>query len=352
MQKNDSYPTSDQIREQERKFTAGRMEEEAKLRSVYGSPEDREHERLRVGQEWDKIDRDKAQGLNDDLVWRNHLDRMKRMARSLRDAGKATRRAKHFELAGLSTAAGLFQEMAEYLGRASKKPLDAQKDILISNLDKFNEFVADLAKHQAEQSAAEIEKLRPRRVGEIWTRPGGARVTKLPNGNIVPYEGHARKEQEIKRQEKSPEKKGAAVPKKDTALAEDDRFSADLGNGSRVRYRRGPDGSLINPIFLKSEDELERAVREYLAHQQEKTKYVLVRDMTEEQRKDVQFRKYNSGIGQAETYARAYGYHGLKQEARTRASHAERRFWLGMCLVMKETAEEFGRLRDGEGKKK
>ena len=352
MQKNDSYPTSDQIREQERKFSAGRMEEEAKLRSVYGSPEEREHERLRVGQEWDKIDRDKAQGMNDDQVWHNHLDRMKRMARSLRESGKATRRAKHFELAGLSTAAGLFQGMADYLGRASKKPLDAQKDILISNLDKFNEFVVDLAKHQSAQSEAEIEKLRPRRVGEIWTRPGGARVVKLPNGNIVPFEGHARKEEDTKKQEKGPGKKGAAGPKKDgKTLAEDKRLSADLGNGSRVRYRKAVDGSLINPLFLKSEDELEKAVREYLEHQQGRTKYVLVRDMTEDQRKDVQFRKYNSGIGQAETYARAYGYHGLKQEAKTRSSHAERRFWLGMCLVMKETAEEFVRLREGDKKK-
>ena len=140
---NEGYPTLDQLRDKQRKFHASRLEEEAKLRSVYGTPEDREHERLRVEQEWDKIEHDKAKGLSEDDLWSRHLARMKSMAGSLMNAKKAERRARHFELAGLSTAAAYFQQRADELNQAAKKPIDPQKDLLIDNLNKFNEFTAN-----------------------------------------------------------------------------------------------------------------------------------------------------------------------------------------------------------------
>ena len=145
MNKNDGYPTENDMKDRERSFWAGRMEEEAQIRAKYGDPSEREHERLRVSQEWDKIEADKKKGLSDYDIWQNHVDRMKRMAESLKNAGKALRRARHFELAGLTTASKFFNARAQQLaGDDSEGQMDAQKDILVSNLTKFSEW-ANLA---------------------------------------------------------------------------------------------------------------------------------------------------------------------------------------------------------------
>ena len=134
MQKADGYPSAEQLQEQERRHQAANMETEAQLREEYGTPEQREKERTRVKQEWDKIEHDKAKGLEDSDIWSRHLDRMKRMAMSMQDPKKCERRAKHFDLAGLSTAASYFRRRAEGLHGKTKEPVDAQKDLLIDNL--------------------------------------------------------------------------------------------------------------------------------------------------------------------------------------------------------------------------
>jgi hypothetical protein len=339
MARDDTYPTAEQIKAQERKFHASRMEEEAQLRDVYGTPEDREHERTRVNQEWDKIDRDKAEGVNDDALWRNHLGRITRMATSLRDAKKATRRAKHFELAGLGTAAKIFQRQAEVLAGESKKDIDPQSDLLVDNLTKFNEF------------ASTIEKYDARQTWEVWTQPSGKRVTKLPSGNIVPFEGGVVAQRDQAASGLATRAAPPAAATEPAALAAAKRKEGPLPAGNRFKFRKGANGKLTSGHFNKSEKELAREVRAYLSRQRSQSKYVMVRDMAEAQRKNANFRKYNSGIGQAETYAREYGSRGLGKKDDHGHNSQEKKFWLGMTLVMADTASEFARLRDDSAKK-
>jgi hypothetical protein len=336
MAKDDLYPTSEQIKAQERKFQASRMEEESQLRSVFGTPEEREHERMRVNQEWDKIDQDKAQNRNEDELWRNHVDRMTRMATSLRCPKKAARRAKHFEMAGLSTAAKLFNEKAERLAADSKKPLDPEKDLLISNLEKFNEFVAD------------VEKYQPRQVWEVWTQPSGKRVTKIPSGNIVPFEGGVVQDRDRSISGKTPTGAVTAPEKKKDSPAE--RRQAPPPSSNKFGFKKGANGKLTSSHFSKSLAQLIKEVRAYLKTQRDKSKYVLVRDMKEEQRKRPDFRKYNSGIGQSETYAREYGEMGLGEKD-SPDNERDRKFLLGMSLVMRDVADEFSRMRDSTNTK-
>lgn len=148
MNKNEGYPSTDELKGRERSFWANRMDEEHSIRSQYGSPEEREHEKTRVAQEWDKMERDKNQGLKDHDIWGNHLGRMTRMAESIRDAGKAERRARHLELAGLATAAKIFYNRAQQLQGGTSGKIDAQKDILIDNLEKFSGWVNHAAMHE------------------------------------------------------------------------------------------------------------------------------------------------------------------------------------------------------------
>lgn len=338
MPRDECYPTPDELKAQERKFRAGRMEEEAKLRGVYGSPEEREHERLRVNQEWDKIEQDKSQGSNDDQVWQNHLKRMTRMASSLSCPKKALRRAKHFEMAGLSTASSLFQKRAEMLASEGERPVSPEKDLLIDNLQKFNEFVVD------------VEKYTKRAIWEVWAQPSGKRVTKIPSGNIVPFEGGVVQQREQALSGRAPT--GAApVPEKKAGEAPKERRAPPLANGSKLRFKKGKNGKLSSGHFDKSLQQLVREVRGYLSAQKKSSKYVLVRDMTEDQRKMPDFRKYNSGIGQAETYAREYGDRGLGKKEGSPEDKKEKKFLLGMSLVMRDSAAEFVRLRDESTKK-
>lgn len=218
------YPTAEQKRDRVRRQTAAELEEEAQLRGVFGTPEEREHERTRVCQEWDKIEHDKAQSMNEDELWKRHLRRMRSMAASLKCPKKAARRAKHFELAGLATAAKYFQQRAEALSHEYRKEIDPQSDLLIDNLNKFNDFVG-----------CYVEKWDSRRPGEIWTRRGGQRVTKRPDGVIVPYFGPG--DDDDKKDDDEEGQKGGksnAKKSKGKALKSEQRTLMDALNSRRV----------------------------------------------------------------------------------------------------------------------
>jgi hypothetical protein len=336
---DNAYPTSDQIKANERRFHAGRMEDEAKIRTTYGTPEDREHERMRVNQEWDKIESDKVQNVGDDKVWRNHLGRMTKMALSLRCRNKCLRRAKHFEMAGLSTAAKIFTKQAERLAAMSKKPMDVQKDILIDNLEKFSEFVNS------------VEKYHPRNTWEVWTRRGGERVTKIPSGNIVPYEGKVIEDRKKATGSSDADTKagpGAASATDGVKTPANGATAKKLPAESKLNFKI-VNGKHTSGHFDKGLAALEKAVRTYLAGQEKNSKFIAIKDMTETQRKNATYRKYNSGISQSETYAREYGAKGLGEKGELPAD--VRKFWLAMTLVMADVADEFGRVRDIEGKK-
>lgn len=325
---NQGYPTAEQIRDRDRRNNALRMEEEAQLRGVYGTPEEREHERMRVSQEWDKIEHDKAQGMNDAELWGRHLRRMRRMATSLKCPKKAARRARHFELAGLSTAAKYFQQRSEFLGQQAKKAIDPQTDILIDNLNRFSDFV---------------EKWESRRPGEIWTRRGGQRVIKRPDGVIVPYfgpkEGEDKKEEE---EEKTPTGK-AKKGKPEVGGAGKERRTL----MSVISVRAGENGSLISPHFSKSEEALVRLVKAYLATQEKKSKYKKPEDLTDKQKANKEYMKYNKGIRQSEEMARTFGEKGLKEHEKDDTDSSLCRFLLASCLVFADIAGAMGRRRDG-----
>lgn len=330
---NAGYPTSEQIRDRERRHVAGRMEEEAALRTEYGTPEEREHERMRVNQEWDKLEHDKAQGMSDEELWRRHLRRMRKMALSLRDPKKAVRRAKHFELAGLTTAARYFQQRAEMLNRELDKPLDVQKDLLIDNLQQFTQYVGYLT-----------EKWQARRPGEIWTRPGGQRVTKRPDGTIVPYfgpkKGEDEKEEEEERRSRDRVRK---VPPKGS-VSQGEQKGKTLLNALHIRTGEG--GALISAHFAKSEEALARLVRAYLSSQEKRSKYKESGELTKEQKQNTEYLKYNKGIRQAEEMARTYGEEGLREHGKKKTDTSKCRFLLASCLVFADTSEAMAGKRD------
>jgi len=326
---NDSYPTGDQIRERDRKHSASRMEEEAALRSVYGTPEEREHERMRVNQEWDKIESDKSQGMNDGELWSRHLRRMRRMALSLKCPKKSGRRAKHFELAGLSSAARYFQQRAEMLNRELDKPLDVQKDLLIDNLHQFTKYVNHLT-----------EKWGARRPGEIWTRPGGQRVKKRPDGVIVPYFGPKKGEEDEADEEDVRVRGDSKLPSKVSGKAER-RTLLDV-----LRVQQGPNGELISAHFAKSEEALVRLVRSYLATQEKRSKHKDSGELTKEQKQSADYLKYNKGIQQSEEAARTYGKEGLEEHTKKNTDSSKCRFLLASCLVFADIASAMVRKRD------
>ena len=108
-------------------------------------------------------------------------------------------------------------------------------------------------------------------------------------------------------------------------------------------------GKHVSGHFDKSLEALEKAVRAYLAGQEKNSKFIALKDMTDQQRKNATFRKYNSGINQSETYAREYGAKGLGEKGDK--TQEVKKFWLAMTLVMADAADEFARVRDLEGKK-
>lgn len=331
---NEGYPTNEQIQERDRKHTAVRMEEEAALRSVYGTPEEREHERMRVNQEWEKIEHDKAQGMSDAELWKRHLRRMRRMALSLKCPKKSARRAKHFELAGLNTAAKYFQQRAEMLNRELEKPLDVQKDLLIDNLNQFTKYVGYL-----------MEKWEARRPGEIWTRPGGKRVVKLPDGTIVPYLGPKGDEKKKKEEEERGSGKGGVkkVPPSEKYGKEGKKKRTLM---DALHIKKGSDGALISAHFAKSEEILVRLVKSYLRFQEKKSEYKKPGELTKEQASNKEYRKYNKGIRQAEEMAREYGEEGLAEHEKPKTNSSECRFLLASCLMFADIAEAMSKKRD------
>jgi len=323
MQKGDSYPTADQLREQERRHHAGRMEEEAQLREQYGTPEDREHERVRVQQEWDKIEHDKSKGLSDGDIWGAHLSRMQRMAASMKDPDKCVRRAKHFELAGLSTASRLFADHAEGLHGRKKEPVNAQKDLLIDNLSSFNKFVGYMS---------DIKKYVPRRVGEIWTREAGQRVTKRPDGVIVPYTPPKRRgsRKADDSQKKGDKNKKSAVTSKDVDALRD-----------AISLEKLSDGTMSSRYFGKTEKALSKLVRELLRKLDESSECLVAKDMSSDEKVNADYRKYNKGVCEAESSAKKFGKRGLTKTGGDSNSASERKFWLSTALVFGELADFF-----------
>ena len=100
------YPSKDEIEHGKRTMAAKSMEDEAQIRQVYGDPQTREQEKGVVLREWERIKHDQDSGIPDDEVWKNHLDRMHQISNACTNPNRARLRAAHFELEGLTTAAG------------------------------------------------------------------------------------------------------------------------------------------------------------------------------------------------------------------------------------------------------
>jgi len=109
------YPSKDEIDHNQRTMAAKSMEDEAQIRQIYGDPQTREQEKGVVLREWERIKHDQDSGLPDEDVWKNHLDRMQQIARACNNPRRAAIRAAHFELEGLTTAAGILRDQVEAL---------------------------------------------------------------------------------------------------------------------------------------------------------------------------------------------------------------------------------------------
>jgi len=289
---------------------------------VYGTPEEREHERLRVSQEWEKIEHDKAKGIKDRQIWDNHIDRMKRMALSVKCPNKCERRSRHLELAGLTSASRMFQESAAALRGETEGPVDPQKDLLLDNLHKFTGFVCELEKYQS------------RRVGEIWTRDGGQRVTKRPDGIIIPYIAP-----------KAARGRKAGDPKSSIHNKQSARKNVKRFNLSDLNAMRGDNG-FESAHFSKSMSDLVKEVQRLLQRLEDHPNCVLPNDLATDEEANKKFRKYNKAVCDAEESAKKYGKRGLKKTGKKSDAESDRTFWLATALLFDDVSQEFTALRD------
>lgn len=150
----DKFPSREDMEYEQRVMAAKSMEDEAKIREVYGDPSTRDHEKEFILREWERIKKDQESGLNDDDVWANHLDRVSQIANAMNNGKQAIIRAAHFELEGLTTAASMFRERAAQLGYKSESPIKKS----FSMMSRYAIGGSWLRKAKEENSGDEEEK--------------------------------------------------------------------------------------------------------------------------------------------------------------------------------------------------
>ena len=199
---------------------------------------------------------------------------------------------------------------------------DVGNILYVSNLKKFNEF-----------TQAVLEKWERRRAGEIWTRQGGERVVKLPDGQIIPYHG---KESGGRGDDEDDAKSGEDARKKAEKIKALEGLRAfDLG------LKLGPNGELISPHFRKSEEVLEKLVREMLSRLGDGGKCVLQSDMLDDEKSNPDYRDGNKGVCMSEGFAEQYGLKGLRMVSKSRSSKADKKFILATALVYGDLIDTF-----------
>lgn len=304
---DDQYPSSDQVHAKTRRFEAEGMEEEAKVRDVFGDKEQRKHEQDRLNQEWEKIGQDKGGNLSEKDVWSNHVRRMRRMSATIKDTGKALRRAQHFEAAGLGTASALFSERAQTLAKKeSNVPV-------VKGLARFNAWVV-----KGFKKLISFEKTR--KVGERWMRAGGYEVTKLPSGEIVRVPTEGQKEKSEAKREALPKREKGGRTRVSTVGRE-----REVALGSVSTEGMG----FFKSLKGKSLPELQGMAEETLGG----SSYRLV--STYDKKKFPMFHVLNGFVGQMKFTAGAFMDRGSGAKAEKGFGHSlkDQKFWTTLGLT-------------------
>jgi len=185
-----------------------------------------------------------------------------------------------------------------------------------------------------------VEKWVRRRVGEIWTRQGGQRVIKLPNGHIVPYRG----------------------PKKDTASKKGGEEESPRGDHVKAAAKRrlavmqrrlqkltelsrGGAGGFKSAHFAKERDVLIAEVKALLDRIErdpncKRFKPSVWREMRAETK------NLNKRVCKAEKFAVKYGRRGLRASPSVTITDAEKTFWLGVSLIFGDISVSLAKRRD------
>lgn len=389
---NSVYPSSDELESRRRKFRAEQLEQEAALRDQFGTPEQRSHERMRVKQEWDKIDADERAGLDEGKIWRRHMQRMRRMASSVGSPNKARRRAAHLNAEGLKSAGKLFEERAQELenvANATKNPhtralkslqgfdqwvrketiewglvresaVNAARDLfgtvdmniidsMIEDLPSKNpkdtddavQIIVDMLRSDNPQKT--VQKARGKKVKEGETvrrkdgyyKKVGGKFVKLKEGGgaapqTVPTSGRP--------------KEGKKGKKYEGPMSEDEKkgvvdaiLDADF---------EGTEGELITEYADKTLPQLEEAVKNVNLGQPQF--YLKKADIQPSLRANTDFMRMNKGVGRAEGQARAYASRGFgeKVDEGYGVDEDDKRYYLAASLVMRDVAERLATLRD------
>ena len=285
-----TMPSSDDLKDQARRFLMGHMESLANISSKMGDKEEREHERKRVGQEWDKIAHDKRSGASEEEAWHAHLVRMQRMAESLGDPDKALRRARHMEAAGFSAAAKFFYARAQKLG--AEVP-EMEKSAATGNLEQFNEWV---------------------------TKQGHKYIKRVqqPDGTYRYYY----------------DVPAGVKPRMDPGERELARFAGPEQPGGGGR-------ELVSPHHSRPYRELREM--SMVAHLGEDA---YVPKAKQPANAPVKWVKYNKDVGALEGQAKAYHIRGMKMDVEYGKSEAERKLWLATSLMFRDAAKSLATKRD------
>jgi len=284
-----TLPSSDDLKDQARRFLVGHMENVARLAGALGDKGERKHERKRVGQEWEKIAHDKKKGASEEEAWRGHLDRMQRMAESIGDPDKALRRARHLEAEGFGAAAKFFYARAQKLG--AEVP-GMEKSVAMGNLEQFNEWVQKQHKY--------IKRVQQ------------------PDGTYRYFY--------------------------DVPAGEKPRMGAGERELARFAGPERPSGGareLVSPHHSRPYKEL-RAMS-LVAHLGADSYVPKAKWPAAAPEK---WHKYNKDTGMLEGQAKAYHNRGMKMEADYGKSEGERKLWLATALMFRDAAKNLATKRD------
>jgi len=387
-----TMPSSDDLKDQARRFLVGHMENVARLAGALGDKGDRKHERKRVGQEWEKIAHDKKKGASEEEAWHGHLDRMQRMAESIGDPDKALRRARHLEAAGFSTAAKFFYARAQKLG--AEVP-GMEKSAAMGNLEQFNEWV------QKQHRYVRREPVPGGGYKYIYDDKPGAGKVSMP-ADVKPYKSEEMRQLgELAHQATrglGPDVRAKASKDYDRLRAKMER-AAGLGGLRRkleqkdlpctaeewvtkqhkyIKRVQQPDGTYRyyydvpageKPRMGAGERELARfagpehpsgGARELVSpHHNRPYKELREMSMVAHLGADayvpkakwapnapVKWHKYNKDVGMLEGQAKAYHNRGMKMEADYGKSEGERKLWLATALMFRDAAKNLATKRD------
>ena len=361
----DPYPTKEEIERSSRIMTAKSMEDEAKVREIYGDPETRAKENALVLREWGRIKADQDKGLSDEDVWSNHLDRMNQIAHGCSDSKKTAQRAAHFELEGLTTAASMLRDRAKAIQSGStvvtksfsdlsrlaiggswlRKAVDEDGDdyadlmddfilemidagVDLEDIDYYTTVVSALMMKAKAPGAESMEK------SWKWQRKDGSWwMTDPEGGKPIPYRPgmtleNWREKRESSRQKKLSEGKDieASVYSPENSYAKLDKYQQNRVDSVTAQLKT------TKGVARTLEGAYDRVTR---------VNYMRKDLIPEEVKNNQEWLEANKEVGKLAGIAKAYVTRAMEAPE----GSTEKKFWTSIALTMTEEAEHQSHLR-------